>query len=149
MLAIPIVVVSVPAWSDRCVCLEHIVDHFEAGDHGRVVRSADTVANQLQKATIDDVAGRIIALLTGRMIGDMQDARFLVFGRMLLADLLGQDPHVVWGLGPGERARRRHRPVFYVGFEVIGIFLDENGGFRIAALPEEKCSADESCNIRG
>src|SRR5579862_2215299 len=149
LLAISIVVIAMPGWPRRRIRLEHSIDHFEGGDDGGVVRPADTVADQFQKAAIDDVARWEITLLTGGMVGDVQDAGFFALRRLLLADLLGQNSHVIRGRAFNKRACRGCSPVFNVRFKIVGIFFDENCGRLLAALTEEKRRADESGNIRG
>ena len=96
LLAVAVVVVAVPGWSGRRVCFNHRIDDLDGGYDRCIVRIPDTIADQLQKATIDNIPRGKITLLAGRMIGDMQQPGVFVFGRMLLADLLGQDAHKVF-----------------------------------------------------
>ena len=90
LLAIAVVIVAVPCRPGRRVCLEHRIDDLERGEDCRIVRGADTVADEFEKAAINNVARGKIALFARRVIGDVQQARFFVFGGMLLGDCSGK-----------------------------------------------------------
>ena len=72
LLAIAVVVVAVPGWPRGRVCFEHRIDDLDGGYDRRIVRLADTIADQLEKASIDNISRGKIARLAWRMIGDVQ-----------------------------------------------------------------------------
>src|SRR5581483_7669952 len=126
-LSVAIVVVAAPARTVGGVDLEDVVDDFEGVDDQRVVGPADAVADELEEAAVDDLAGFKLVLLAGLAVRDVDHAgrdgwvvEWLAFGWRT-------DAHVVIGHLGQENARGGGGALVEMRFDPVGVVTEEVG----------------------
>ena len=124
--------------------LRAAVDDLEGVDDEGIVGAADAVADELEEAGVDDLAGLEVVLFAGAAVGDANAA-----GRDLivvegLADGGRADAHVV-ALDVGvEDALGGGGPLVEVGLDPVGVALEEGGEFAGAVGAGDVGGADEA-----
>lgn len=125
VLSVAVPVVAQPSRPLRQILLQHPVHHLQRIRNQRIVRAPHAIAHQLQETTIDNLA-RLKFIPRARWPVRQLD-QFLpaTLVRIHLAALRRPDPHVVplhlWI----QHAVVRHRPVFEMPLDPVGIFLQK------------------------
>ena len=139
-LAIPVVVVAMPAGTERRV-------HFEDGVHDaqrvldeRVVEPADSVAHEFEESRVHDVLRWELPRLARRAVGHLQEAVVRVLIRLRIAEGNGMDADKMTPNARDENARGRDGPHVHVALEEIGVVLEKPRGIRVAPI---------RCELRG
>ena len=120
-------VVAPPAGAVGRVDLEHGVNDLKRVNDERVVGAADAIADELEEAGVDNLAGLEVGLFAGLPVVDVDHAGWylrvvegLAFGRRT-------DAHVVvWNLGQQD-ARGGGGPLVQVCFDPVGVVAEEVG----------------------
>ena len=128
-------IVPVPCRSGLRLDFQNGVDDPERIEDDGIIPRADTVADQFEKYTVDHVARGKRIRFPGSAIGNAQGARFFVLCGVLLTRDLRLNAHVVRALA--ERSGGCDGPLFEMALQIVAVILNEPGGGRIAAMPEE------------
>ena len=132
-------VVTAPTGALRQIALQHAVDNFDRIADNRIIRRANSIANEVQKITTDHIAGGMQAAT----VGDLQHGCIRVGMGIGCSRVRRVDPHVVARKTIHEFTSRRDHPLFQMGCQPIGVSQDKFGGPSTVTMIDEVRGADQ------
>ncbi len=136
-------VVTPPAVAVGRFYLEDRIDDLERVDDEWVVGTANTVADELEETTVDDLARFKVVLLVRSAVGDVDHAGRDVVVVEGLSLSRWTDAHVVVRNVRVKDAAVSGSPLVEMGFDPVGIAFEEAAEFAGAVRTHDVCSADQ------
>src|SRR5262245_37590184 len=146
-LTVAVMVIAPPARPMRSLHLQYRIHDLDRVLHDGVVRAPYSITNQLEKARIHNVLGRVFVACAGRLIRQCEGS---AIGILICAagDVTWINPDVVAADPRHESAFCRNRPALDVRLEKIRVVAQESRCDFVVACCKELGPADQRSDMR-